>query len=137
MWGFILVYFGIICIVGATKSQNANLLYLATYNIDNPMAHNPCTHNAFLQIWLYIHFVDNAGLLTKDDPKWHPLQKTQKPMEMILKTLGAGWIQGPWMCVDKSMIKYMGWFVSFVQYMPAKPIKHGIKVYAPCCAYTR
>jgi hypothetical protein len=34
------------------------------------------------------------------------------------------------------MIKYMGWFVSFVQYMPAKPIKHGIKVYALCCAYT-
>jgi hypothetical protein len=34
------------------------------------------------------------------------------------------------------MIKYIGWFVSFVQYMPAKPIKHGIKVYALCCAYT-
>jgi hypothetical protein len=34
------------------------------------------------------------------------------------------------------MIKYMGRFVSFVQYMPAKPIKHGIKVYALCCSYT-
>ena len=34
------------------------------------------------------------------------------------------------------MIKYMGRFVSFVQYMPAKPIKHGIKVYALCCSST-
>lgn len=32
------------------------------------------------------------------------------------------------------MIKYMGRAISFVQYMPAKPIKHGIKVYAACCA---
>ena len=34
------------------------------------------------------------------------------------------------------MISYMGRAVSFVQYMPAKPIKHGIKVYALCCAYS-
>ena len=34
------------------------------------------------------------------------------------------------------MISYVGRGVSFVQYMPAKPIKHGIKVYALCCAYS-
>ena len=34
------------------------------------------------------------------------------------------------------MIKYCGKFVTFIQYMPKKPIKHGIKVYALCCAYT-
>jgi hypothetical protein len=89
----------------------------------------------------YIHFVDNARLLTKENPKWHTLQKIQKPTDIILKTLGAGWILGKWICVDEStMIKYMGWFVhlwfvSFVQYLPTKPIKHGIKVYALCCAY--
>ena len=32
------------------------------------------------------------------------------------------------------MIKYMGRAVSWVQYMPAKPIKHGIKVFVLCCA---
>ena len=34
------------------------------------------------------------------------------------------------------MINYMGRAVTFVQYMPAKPIKHGIKVFACCCAVT-
>jgi hypothetical protein len=34
------------------------------------------------------------------------------------------------------MIKYTGWALSFIQYMPAKPIKHGIKVFALCCAHT-
>ena len=38
--------------------------------------------------------------------------------------------------IDESIIKYMGRAVTFVQYMPAKPIKHGIKVIACCCAVT-
>ena len=32
------------------------------------------------------------------------------------------------------MIGYMGRVVSYVQYMLAKPIKHGIKVFCLCCA---
>jgi hypothetical protein len=32
------------------------------------------------------------------------------------------------------MIKYKGKQIRFIQYMPAKPIKHGIKVFALCCA---
>jgi hypothetical protein len=100
------------------------------------MVQNACTHSAFLQIWRYIHFVDNARLLKKENPKWHGLQKIQKAIDIILKTLTAGWILGKRICVDKSMIKYMGRFVSFVQYMPAKPIKHETKVYTLCCSYT-
>ena len=38
--------------------------------------------------------------------------------------------------IDESMIKYMGRAVLFAQYTPAKPIKHGIKVFCVCCAYT-
>ena len=34
------------------------------------------------------------------------------------------------------MIQYCGRAISFIQYMPKKPIKHGIKVFALCCAYT-
>jgi len=38
------------------------------------------------------------------------------------------------MTIHESMIKYCGRAVAFVQYMPAKPIKHGIKVFCICCA---
>ena len=41
---------------------------------------------------------------------------------------------GKHVTIDESMIKYMGRAVFFVQYMPAKPIKHGIKVFVVCCA---
>jgi hypothetical protein len=134
--GFILVFFGIICILSATKIRNADFLYSSSYHTSNPMVQNACTQDSFLQIRRYIHFVNNASLLPKDNPKWHHLQKIQIIINKILTTLAAGWILRKQICVDESMIKYMGRFVSFIQYMPAKPIKHGIKVYALCCAYT-
>ena len=34
------------------------------------------------------------------------------------------------------MIKYCGRAVSFVQYLPKKPIEHGMKVFVLCYAYT-
>jgi hypothetical protein len=34
------------------------------------------------------------------------------------------------------MIKYKGKAISWVQYMPKKPIRHGLKVFALNCAYT-
>jgi hypothetical protein len=108
------------------------------YHTNNPMLQNACTQDYFIQIWRYIHSVDNACLLPKDNPKWHHLQKIQLVIDTILKTLMAGWILGKHICVDESMIKYMGQFISFTQYMPAKPIKHGLYVYTAlvCCAYT-
>ena len=44
------------------------------------------------------------------------------------------WTPGKHVTIDESMIWYMGRAISYVQYMPAKPIKHGIKVFALCCA---
>jgi len=50
--------------------------------------------------------------------------------------LRLGWNLGEKVTVDESMIKYMGWAITWIQYMPKKPIKHGIKVFAMCCAAT-
>ena len=46
------------------------------------------------------------------------------------------WTPGKHTKIDESVICYMGRVVSYVQYMPQKPIKHGIKVFALCCGYT-
>ncbi len=46
------------------------------------------------------------------------------------------WVAGKHLAIDESMIKYMGRSINFVQYMKNKPIKHGIKVFACCCAYS-
>ena len=51
--------------------------------------------------------------------------------EGLLKvTLSAG----KDIAIDESIIKYMGRAIAWVQYMPAKLIKHGIKVFCVCYA---
>ena len=55
-------------------------------------------------------------------------------MDAIGKGLRKVWTAGKDITIDESMIKYCGRAVAFIQYMPAKPIKHGIKVFCVCCA---
>jgi hypothetical protein len=57
-----------------------------------------------------------------------------------LKEVGSGirrvWQAGKDVSLDELMIKYCGCADAFIQYMPAKPIKHRIKVFCLCCAAT-
>ena len=53
-----------------------------------------------------------------------------------MKNMQRAWTPGRDITIDESMIKYKGRAVCWVQYMPAKPIKHGIKVFVCCCAQT-
>ena len=52
----------------------------------------------------------------------------------MIKGMQKAWTAGRHVLIDESMIRYMGRAISYVQYIPAKPIKHGIKVFALCCA---
>ena len=64
---------------------------------------------------------------------YDPLFKVHYPLHVFMKGRMSAWIAGQHVTIDGNMIKYMGHAVSFVKYMPAKPIKHGIKVFALCC----
>jgi len=54
-------------------------------------------------------------------------------MDSMLSGLNCTWNVGNQVTVKERMICYMGWAMEFVQYMPAKTITHGIKIYAMCC----
>ena len=50
-------------------------------------------------------------------------------MEKVMHTLTKKWIAGGKVCIDESMIKNLGRAIDFKQYMPMKPITHGIKAF--------
>lgn len=54
-------------------------------------------------------------------------------MDSMLSGLQLAWNIGKQVTVNESVIRFVGRAVAFVQYMPVKPIKHGIKFYAMCC----
>lgn len=64
------------------------------------------------------------------------MYKIKKVIAKITVKLNLGWKANIDLSVDESMIKYKGRKIIFVQYMPRKPIKHGIKVFCLCDADT-
>ena len=55
-------------------------------------------------------------------------------LDIMMKSMCAAWTVVNHVTINESMIRYMGRAGSYIQYMPAKPIKHGIKVFCLCCA---
>jgi len=97
---------------------------------------NTMSSHRFEQISRFIHFVDNSKQKRRGQRGWNPLQKIKPFIDKMMSRFRLGYIIGQFLTVDESMIRYKGKQIKFVQYMPAKPIKHGIKVFCLCCAET-
>ena len=92
--------------------------------------------DAFEFLRRHIHFAENDQRKNAGESGYDPLFKVRYVLDEIGKGLIRVWRAGQKLSLDKSMIKYCGRAVAFVQYMPAKPIKHRIKVFCLCCAYS-
>jgi hypothetical protein len=101
-----------------------------------PYVMNSMRQKAFEFLRRHIHFAENDQRKNEGEPGYDPLFKVRYVLDKIGKGLIKMWQAGQNLSLDESMIKYCGRAIAFVQYMPAKPIKHGIKVFCLCCAYS-
>ena len=136
--GYVIAWFGILIINGTIQPGKSikNFYRKMQYGIYYQPVTNAMTRDAFELMRRHIHFVDNRHQKKKGEHGYTPLFKVRQIMNDIMNNLQKAWIAGKHITVDESMIKYMGHAIAFVQYMPQKPIKHGIKVCCLCCAYT-
>jgi hypothetical protein len=138
---FVLAWLGIVIYSGALFSgdnnRGINAIYSdAAYGISVPFIQNTMTRNAFKFMLRYIHFSDGSKQKQQGEPGYNPLFKVAYIVKKIAVAMRATWLPGERITVDESMVRYNGRAIAFVQYMPRKPIKHGIKVFAVCCAYS-
>ena len=75
-----------------------------------------------------IHSTDNYMEQPQGSEGYNLLFKVRHPLDVIGKGLHKMWTARQHVTIHESMIKYCGHAVVFIQYMLAKPIKHGIKV---------
>ena len=139
--GFVLCFMAHLLLQGAhfgsTKPGSERLYRKGRYGISVPQMRNMMTRDAYTFMRRHLHFADNHKHNPKGSRGYDPLYKVAYPLETIQAGLNAAWIAGQHVTIDESMIKYMGRAVSWMkQYCPAKPIKHGIKVFCLCCVYT-
>ena len=104
------------------------------YGVRIPYIQNAMSRGAYVFMRRYIHFADNHRQAEKGQPGYDALYKVRYPLDIMMAGIRAALTAGKHVTVDESMIRYMGGAVTYVQYMPAKPIKHGMKVFCLCCA---
>ena len=81
------------------------------------------SRNRFDQIWHYLHLSDNAG-----DDGSDKLYKLRWFMNFLNDKFMTVYVPDGHFTLDESMIKFKG-RLQFRHYMPAKPIKWGVKVW--------
>lgn len=88
------------------------------------------SRDRFLAISKYFHCANNEETPERDNPKYK-LHKVQAIIEELNKTFKKYYIPKQNLSIDEQMIGTKC-RVSFIQYMPKKPKKFGIKVWALC-----
>ncbi len=138
--GFIICWVAILILQGAhfgsDKKLLRNMWRRSPYGISMPYIQNTMMRDAFEFLRQYIHFSENYQRPKSSDANFDPLFKVSYVLEEVGSGIHRVWQAGKDVSLDESMIKYCGRAVAFIQYMPAKPIKHGIKVFCLCCAAT-
>ena len=76
----------------------------------------------------FLHLNDSSRYIRKGEPGHDPLFKLRPFIEPLFQRFQASYTLSKEICVDESIISYKG-RLSFIQYMPKKPTKWGIKAY--------
>jgi hypothetical protein len=93
------------------------------------------TRNRFLSIKKYLHLADNSGLVEQDQKASDPLAKVRPLLNVLIKNFKANYNPSLYLTVDEDMCKFKGRH-RIKQYMRAKIIKWGYKIWKLCDANT-
>jgi hypothetical protein len=133
--GYLTAWHGLLLYSGAKTKRKVSTMWASLpYGDHDPIAMNTMTCDAFLQIRRTIHFCNNSELKPRGDTEYSPLEKVRKLSDLLTHGLRQCWNPGGKLTIDEQMIKYKGKAINFSSYMPKKPTRHGIKVYACTCA---
>ena len=76
----------------------------------------------------FLHLNDNSKYVKKGQPGYDPLFKLRPFLDPLVKNFQEAYHPSREISVDESMIGFKG-RLSFVQYMPKKPSKWGMKAF--------
>ena len=87
------------------------------------------SRNRFHEIHRYLHFADNSTLSPPGSPDYDRLGKVRPVAEILSDRVAAVYEPGRDISIDEAMIPFKG-RSTLKQYMPLKPVRRGIKVWA-------
>ena len=82
----------------------------------------------FSLVLRFLHLNDNSKYIAKGQPGHDPLYKIRPFMESLIQNFQSAYTPGREIALDESMIGFKG-RLGFLQYMPKKPTKWGLKAF--------
>lgn len=126
-------FLGINILMGICQMPEADMFWSSNNLLGNVGVQNIMTCNRFQKILQYFHVSDRSAEPRRGDEGYDRLYKVRNVIDRVSETFLRGFTLSQQASVDEAMIAYTG-RLSFRQYMPAKPVKRGMKVWMLCDA---
>ena len=124
----LVAFIGVNIAMGVVSLPNINEYWSSNPIISHPWFRAVFSRDRFFQILRYIHVADNSKALSRTDPNYDKLWKVRYMLNSLSQRCLELYDPHPQLSVDESMIGTKC-RLSFIQYLPKKPVKWGIKVW--------
>ena len=126
-------FLGVVILIGIYKSNSKNVAHLWSKEDGRPIFNKLMSRNRYQQILRVLRFDNaNARRSNQSADKFQPIRYVFEEWYLNLRD---AYTPGPHMTVDEQLVCFGG-RCPFRQYIPLKPGKYGIKVWAICEANT-
>lgn len=134
----LLAWFGILILMGIKEFPHIRCYWSSPEFYNCPLISEVMSRQRFEAIIRCIHLVNNDDVVTdKNSPQFDKIAKVRWLCESFA-SLSQTLYNNERVCtVDEIMIPYKGRYCSIRQYMKAKPVKFGVKVWALASSQSR
>ncbi|VDI26102.1 Hypothetical predicted protein [Mytilus galloprovincialis] len=122
-------FLGLCFLMGINVKPDIKSYWSTDVMLETPYFSKVMKRDRYMQIMRYIHFSNSEQAPQPGDPNYSKLYKIESLMDMFTDSMVSQYIPKRQLSVDEVMVPFKG-RLSFKQYMPAKPTKWGIKMWA-------
>eukprot|EP00745_Piridium_sociabile_P039652 TRINITY_DN74564_c0_g1_i2.p1 TRINITY_DN74564_c0_g1~~TRINITY_DN74564_c0_g1_i2.p1 ORF type:complete len:596 (+),score=111.91 TRINITY_DN74564_c0_g1_i2:65-1852(+) len=126
-------YIGLLMFMNVSKLPNRTMYWRENSPYYNFWLSSVMTKSRFEQLARYFHLADSTQAVPRGQDGYDPLYKVRPLISLTQDSFAMQFLPGQNLTVDEAMIKFKG-RCGFLQYLPAKPTKWGMKVWALCDA---
>ena len=127
-------YFGFMILMGLYPKPAVRDYWKRDPFVNYPPISERISRDRFYDIGRYLHFADNTTLVPRGQPGHDRLGKVRPVMEKVSERFLSLYNPHCENSMDEAMLRFEG-RSSLKQYMPAKPVKRGIKVWCRADAH--
>ncbi|XP_015375252.1 PREDICTED: piggyBac transposable element-derived protein 4-like, partial [Diuraphis noxia] len=128
-------FFGCLIIMGFHKLPTIRCYWSTDANFQVPRISSIMSLKRFLSILRFLHLNDNLSMPKRGHVNYDKLYKVRPLINKLNEKFFSNFNPSRNIAIDESMVAFKG-RTTIKQYMPLKPIKRGIKVWAAACSKT-